>query len=248
MNLPAMVWLREMILRNELTAGELVDATTLAKRTGLPSTALRQALAALSEEGLLVAAGVSSYSVASWSEQELGDAIDVRAALEGLAARKVAESGASVSLLGELRECLRAGDLIFQKKQLIGAGDKAIYADMNLRFHELIVHEAGSAILSDALARNRRLPFAGPHAIAFERPDPARAYEILAYAHRQHHAIIDALENGQGQRADILMREHVSPVKEALHIRKLRSDATESSRPVSFIQANAGRHAGRHGR
>jgi len=43
-------------------------------------------------------------------------------------------------------------------------------------------------------------------------------YATLAYAHRQHHYIVSALERGEGARVEALMREHTNPVKENLNI------------------------------
>jgi GntR family transcriptional regulator of vanillate catabolism len=239
----AVVSIRELILRDELTTGESCDRSKLADLISVPFEALERALPALAAEGLLVRSDGGDYVVHRWCEEDVIDLIDMRGALEGLAARKLAEGGASTGFLTELRDCLRCAEGVFQRKRIEPA-DKAIYAEMNRRFHALIVDEAASPRLSDALARNQQFPFAGAQAVAFERNDSARAYEILAYAHRQHYAIIDALENGQGQRAEMLMREHVSPVKDALGIRKPRAEGTEVSRPVAFIQSTRRRIAG----
>jgi GntR family transcriptional regulator of vanillate catabolism len=43
-------------------------------------------------------------------------------------------------------------------------------------------------------------------------------YDILHYAHRQHHGIVDALERGQSGRAEALMREHANIAQESINI------------------------------
>ena len=86
---------------------------------------------------------------------------------------------------------------------------------MNGRFHSLILEEAGSQILSEALARNSRVPFAGPQAIAFDRINAERNYAVLQYAHRQHHVIVAAIEHGESSRVEALMREHANSAKES---------------------------------
>jgi len=43
-------------------------------------------------------------------------------------------------------------------------------------------------------------------------------YDTMAYAHRQHHCIVSALERGESARVEALMREHTNPVKENLNI------------------------------
>jgi DNA-binding GntR family transcriptional regulator len=41
---------------------------------------------------------------------------------------------------------------------------------------------------------------------------------MLQYAHRQHHAIVEAIALGQGARAEALMREHAFAAKESINM------------------------------
>jgi GntR family transcriptional regulator of vanillate catabolism len=85
-----------------------------------------------------------------------------------------------------------------------------------------------------ALERNGRIPFAGPQALAFDNASLERVYGTFCYAHRQHHIIVEALERGEGARAESLMREHANPAKESLNLPGLDS-ATRGFRPLSSI-------------
>ena len=209
--------IREMILRGELPPGERLGEEALAERLGVSRTPIRQALPALAREGLLAAAGRRGYVVRSFSPQDVLDAIETRGLLEGLAARRVAERGATPELLRSLKECLSQGDAILAKRRFESA-DEQRYSEMNGRFHALIVEGAASRILADALARNDHVPFASATAVAFSR-DTAQLLPVLSYAHRQHHAIVQALENRESARAEALMREHATPVKEVLNLK-----------------------------
>jgi GntR family transcriptional regulator, vanillate catabolism transcriptional regulator len=209
--------LREMILRGELRPGERLAEVGLAERLGVSRTPIRQALPALAREGLLAAAGRRGYVVRSFSPQDVLDAIETRGLLEGLAARRIAEKGATPELIRSLKECLSQGDAILAKRRFESA-DEQRYSEMNGRFHALIVEGAGSRILADALARNDHVPFASATAVAFSR-DTAQLLPVLSYAHRQHHAIVQALENRESARAEALMREHATPVKEVLNLK-----------------------------
>jgi GntR family transcriptional regulator of vanillate catabolism len=155
--------------------------------------------------------------VRAFTWAEVVDAIDLRGVLEGLAARRVAERGASKAFLREVRNVLIDGDNILRKRR-IEESDEARYAEMNARFHALILDEAGSSILTAALERNSRVPFAAPQAIAFDQTNLERLYDILHYAHRQHHGIVAALERGQSGRVEALMREHADAVKESINV------------------------------
>ena len=209
--------LREMILRGELPPGERLAEVALAERLGVSRTPIRQALPALAREGLLSAAGRRGYVVRSFSPQDVLDAIETRGLLEGLAARRIAEKGATPELIRSLKDCLSQGDALLAKRRFESA-DEQRYSEMNGRFHALIVEGAGSRILADALARNDHVPFASASAVAFSQ-DTAQLLPVLNYAHRQHHAIVQALENRESARAEALMREHAAPVKEVLNLK-----------------------------
>src|SRR5688572_13645687 len=209
--------LREMILRGDLAPGERLGEVALAERLGVSRTPIRQALPALAREGLLAAAGRRGYLVRSFSPQDVLDAIETRGLLEGLAARRIAERGSSPELLAQLRECLAEGDAILAKRRFEST-DEQRYGEMNGRFHALIVEGAASRIVADTLARNDHVPFASARAVAFSR-DPAVLLPVLSYAHRQHHAIVQALENREAARVEALMREHATPVKEVLNLK-----------------------------
>ena len=213
----AIVRIREMILRGELSAGERVAEAPLAELLGMSRTPVRQALPVLAQEGLLAEHVTRGYVVRGFTTADILDAIDLRGVLEGIAARRVAERGASRPLLLELRECLAEGDQILAEGHVADKAE-ALYVDMNVRFHRLIVVECRSAIIQQALERNARIPFAGPQALAVDKTSLAGMYARLAYAHRQHHYIVAALEGGEGARVEALMREHTSPVKENLNI------------------------------
>jgi len=206
-----------MILRGELQPGQRLAELGLAERLGVSRTPIRQALPALAREGLLAAAGRRGYVVRSFSPEDVADAIETRGLLEGLAARRIAERGASPELLQRLKECLAEGDAIVARKRF-EALDEQRYSEMNGRFHALIVEGSGSRILADSLAHNDHVPFASAKAVAFSK-DLAVLLPVLSYAHRQHHAIVQALEKGEGARVEALMREHATPVKEVLNLK-----------------------------
>ena len=209
--------IREMILRGELGPGERVAEAPLAELLGMSRTPVRQALPVLAQEGLLTEHQTRGYVVRGFSTADVLDAIDLRGVLEGLAARRVAERGASRTLLQALRVCLAEGDQILAEGHVADKFE-ALYVDMNVRFHQLIVGECRSPIIQQALERNARIPFAGPQALALDKTSLERMYETMAYAHRQHHCIVSALERGESARVEALMREHTNPVKENLNI------------------------------
>lgn len=233
-NSSVIVRIREMILQGVLPPGDRVREVELASRLGVSRTPVRETLPTLAQEGLLTKLDVGGFVVRAFTPQEIMDAIDVRGVLEGLAARMLAEQGPPRRLIHMLHECLREGDGIFGKGHLVMA-DEARYADMNKQFHSLIVEGAGSKVVADAIERNGRIPFAAAHAIAFDSVDLPRMYDSLRYYHRQHHAIVQALEFGEGARVAALMFEHASGAKESINMMRTASRlGAGSAGPLSF--------------
>jgi GntR family transcriptional regulator, vanillate catabolism transcriptional regulator len=225
-NSRVIVRIREMILHAQLVPGQRVREVELASSLGVSRTPVREALPILAQEGLLTQLDTRGFVVREFTPQEIMDAIDVRGVLEGLAARTVAEQGPPRRLIQSLHECLREGDEIFAKRHLVES-DEERYGDMNKLFHSLIVQGANSKVIADALERTSRIPFAAAHAIAFDRIDLHRMYDSLWYAHSQHHAIVQALESGEGARVAALMFEHAYGTKASINLNR------KTWRPVS---------------
>ena len=213
----AVVRIREMILRAELPPGQRLAEAPLAELLGVSRTPVRQALPLLAQEGLLLEHESRGFVVRAFTASDIIDAIDLRGVMEGYAARKVAELGASKGFLRAIKDCLDEGDNIFRKRS-VDEGDEARYADMNGRFHGLILEAANSSLLSAAVERNNRIPFAGAQAVAFDRENLEQVYDMLSYAHRQHHNVVEAIEAGQSARAEALMREHANSTKQSINL------------------------------
>lgn len=231
----AVVRLREMVLNGKLAPGQRVAEAPLADLLGMSRTPVRQALPLLAQEGLLVENETRGYLVRAFTAVEITDAIDVRGALEALAVQRVAERGVSKALSRDLHRCLEDGDALLAKRR-IEESDEAGYAEMNQRFHGLILQAADSAIITSAMERISRVPFAGPQALAFDRVKLDQMYDRLHYAHRQHHSIVDAMEAGQPGRADALMREHAHGVKESLNLVGFHATSGDAVMRMAFVR------------
>ncbi|WP_024679065.1 GntR family transcriptional regulator [Pseudomonas syringae] len=198
-----LVALRKMIASGELAAGERLMEVPTAELFGVSRMPVRMAFRTLEQEGLLVPFGGRGFQVRSISPQEIAGAVDVRGVLEGLAARQMAERGLTQDARDALEACLVQGDALFDKGY-VTEDDLEVYHDMNMRLHQVIVAGSGNRAIADALARNDHLP------LAVDRHNLIREYRRFNFAHMQHHAVVDALINGQGARAEALMREHAN--------------------------------------
>jgi len=209
--------LRTRILAGELAPGQRLVEAHLAEQLGISRTPLRYALSVLATEGLVERTGARGYTVRRFSVSDVLDAIDVRGVLEGLAARSVAERGVDAALARALQDCLREGDEIFRSGRLDGEGETR-YAAMNGRFHTLIVEAAQNHAVSAALGLNDKVPFVSPATVVFDHAAREQQYMMLSYAHRQHHAIVGALLNGEGARVEALLKEHTHISKDSLNL------------------------------
>jgi DNA-binding GntR family transcriptional regulator len=59
---------------------------------------------------------------------------------------------------------------------------------------------------------------------------------IRSLAHKQHHAICDALEAGQSVRAEFLMCEHVNTVKTSINLLQLKDSDAQQSAALRLIK------------
>jgi len=201
-------------LRQKIASGELPGGTRLAEiptadALGVSRMPVRMALRILEQEGLLVKAGARGYTVRSVTLGDIVAAVEVRGVLEGLAALRAAERGLDPTADMIFRECLADGDRLFKKGYLVEA-DLAVYEEMNIRLHDILLAAGGNTAIREALARNDHLPFASVKALAADRNRLEREFRRLNYAHMQHHAVYDAITKGQGARAEAMMREHAN--------------------------------------
>ena len=201
------VALRRMIASGALRDGERIGEIATAARLGVSRMPVRTALRALEQEGLVVKLGARGYAARGISAVQIDGAIEVRGALEGLAARRLALQGLDRNIDRMLTACLAEGDALFAKGHLAG-GDLERFHAYNLRFHDALTQGCGNPAIGIALARNNHLPFASAAALALDWDDLVGEYAHLSRAHGEHHAVIDAIRGGRADDAEQLMRAH----------------------------------------
>jgi GntR family transcriptional regulator of vanillate catabolism len=199
--------LRELIVNGELKAGSRIAELALVDLLGASRTPIRMALVRLQEEGLLEALPNGGFAVKDFSEADIHDAIELRGTLEGLAARLAAERGVTSVLLAEARDCLARIDELLAQPELSEASFDG-YVEQNGRFHDLLEEMAGSELVARQLDRAKTLPFASPNGFVMARSTGPDARDILVVAQAQHRAVLDAIVQREGARAEALMREH----------------------------------------
>ena len=219
----ALLRLREMILAGELPGGARIAELTVVEKLGFSRTPIRAALMRLEQEGLLDALPNGGYAVKTFSERDVAEAIELRGTLEGLSVRLSAERGVAPVVLNEARACLREIDAVLAVPALDDDAFAA-YVTLNARFHALLSEMADSTVIGKELERVCSLPFASPSGFVVVQAKSPQARDMLIVAQDQHWQVLDAIERGQGSRAESLMREHSRMAQRNLH------DAVQSQR------------------
>jgi DNA-binding GntR family transcriptional regulator len=190
--------IQSAIVKGEIAPGSKISEPELARAYGISRGPLREALHRLEGQKLLVRIPHIGARVVSLTREELGELYQIRESLEGLACRLAAERMAPEQV-EELREVLREHerDAAFQ------AGSGYYLQEGDYDFHYRIVQGSGNKMLFRLLcdelyqlARMYRIQYsATPHR-------PAQAFA-------EHHRILDAIADGDGELAELLMRRHI---------------------------------------
>jgi DNA-binding GntR family transcriptional regulator len=193
--------LRRSILEGEYGPNERLVEGQLAERLGVSRTPVRQALTMLEAEGLVEIAPNKGAVVCSFSIEDVWDIYDLRAVLEGHAARRAA-GRIHAEEIARLRELAEAMEEVSPESFADHQKESRWLVATNQEFHGTIVSASRNGRLEKLIRRTVEVPLMFK---AFFWYGP-RERAISNHYHRQ---ILKALEAGDGERAEIIMREHV---------------------------------------
>jgi DNA-binding GntR family transcriptional regulator len=201
--------IREAIIDGRLEPGQRLKEEELARELGISRTPIREALLMLQAEGLVDAIPNRGAMVRVHTPEDLDDLYQLRALLEGYAARR-----AATRITDEEVEVLRASCDRFDGLD----ADKALreLVRENMFFHSTILDIAGSGRLASMVRRVIELPLVYKSYIWYS-PDQQR---ISVHYHRQ---IVTALAARDAERAELVMKEHVFEARDLL-VARLRED------------------------
>jgi DNA-binding GntR family transcriptional regulator len=188
--------LEDLIATGEFRPGERLDEIGLAGRFGVSRTPIREALHQLSAAGLVEIRPHRGAIVADVGPARLVEMFEVMAELEGMAGRLAARrltSAHEAAILAAHQACESAAR----------AGDPDAYYYENERFHAAIYAASRNGFLAEqALALHRRLK---PY-----RRLQLRVRNRVATSLAEHGEIIAAIRAGDGDRAEGLLRAHIT--------------------------------------
>lgn len=187
--------LERLILSGELPPGSRLTETTLASRLGISRGPLREAFRMLEEAGLVRTEKNRGVSVRDIPIDEAVEIFDLRAAMEELVGRRLAETVAPA----QLKE---ARALVDAMERAVRSSDTRAYHLLNLQFHERLVEMAGNRKLT---AIYRKLI---KELSLFRRMNLADSWQMPISA-GEHRAILKAISTGDPDVAGRAMFDHV---------------------------------------
>jgi DNA-binding GntR family transcriptional regulator len=194
--------IREAILEGRLAPGQRLKEEELARELGVSRTPVREALLLLQTDGLVELTPRRGARVRSYAVDDLDDMYQLRAVLEGYAARRAATRISADDLAFLEASCHR-----FER---LGASDHLPeLVKENLAFHSVILEAAASARLGLMVRKVIEIPLVYK---SFYWYSPEQKL-ISEHYHKQ---VTHALRFGDAERAELIMKEHVLEARDFL--------------------------------
>ncbi|AZE16307.1 Propionate catabolism operon transcriptional regulator of GntR family [Pseudomonas chlororaphis subsp. aureofaciens] len=190
------------IVKGEIAPGSKISEPELARTYGISRGPLREAIHRLEGQRLLVRVPHVGARVVSLSHAELIELYEIRESLEGMACRLAAERMTNEEI-DELRRVLdtHERDAAFQ------AGVGYYQQEGDFDFHYRIIQGAGNRTLTQMLC-GELYQLVRMYRIQFSAT-PNRPHQAFA----EHHRILDAIADRDGELAELLMRRHIGASK-----------------------------------
>lgn len=188
-----------------LAQGTRLRETELADRLGISRTPVREAIRQLEADGLVAHLPRLGATIRSLDYAEVIELYEMRAVLEGTAARLAARAASDIEL----------AELAALNGELATAPAGVQSQDLNRQFHRTLNAAARNRFLLKSIsALQKTLMILGPTTLS----DPARAADAVA----EHAHVLAALQRRDGPAAETAMRAHIEAAL-AKRIRSLRN-------------------------
>ena len=199
--------LREAILKGELKPGERLMELQLAAKLGVSRTPIREAIRMLEQEGLAVTIPRKGAEVAKMTEKDMEDVLQIREALDELAA-KIACEQISEEQLEELVATMHE----FEESTKTDNVKKIAEADV--KFHDIIYQSTGNPKLVNMVNNLREQMYR----YRFEYIKDFSQHERLV---EEHKVIYESIVKKDKETASNMAKVHIDNQKKAI-IRQIR--------------------------
>lgn len=199
--------IRAAIVSGRLKPGERLVEERFAEEYGVSRNPVREAIRALSSEGLVEVPSRKGTYVAELAPEKVREIIEIRALLESHNARLAARHKNPATL--------KSIETILQKgRNAINAGRLKGLRELNDQFHEALAEAGNNSLLSEMLGSLR-----ARSALLFSPDNPARQ----AMNWEEHAGILQAIVDGDEELAAKRAMAHVVGAGEA-HLEAVRAE------------------------
>ena len=175
--------------------GDRIIQEQLAQALGVSRQPVQQALVLLRNQGVLQDAPGRGLLVASLDADHVQHMYDMRAVIEGLAARRAAEFGSE--------RAAKAGQAFIDAgRRAVAAGSVAKMISADMRFHEFIYGLSGNPLIAPTLEAHLGYTQRVMGQVLISEDKPRDIWD-------QHAEILKAIAKGDSERAEALVRSHL---------------------------------------
>lgn len=193
--------LRQDIVQGQLAPGERLRVEHLKDRYEVGAGTLREALALLVSDALVVGEGQRGYRVSEISLSDLKDLTDTRVMLETEALRQSIRKGGD-AWAGEVR---RAFELLTRIEETPGGFEPVVWEEANQHFHEALISAHRSPWASHLLGILYRHGERYRHVAILMGATPSVGRDV----HAEHTSIFEAAMARQEARAALSLEVHI---------------------------------------
>lgn len=190
--------IRKRLLSGEILPGTRLSEIELCELCGVSRTPIREALRRLESEFFVKIEPNRGATVVDWGREDVIEIFEMRALVEGLAARKAAIN-ATEDQISKLFELCQEVDKLLEERP---AQYVDRFLEINGRFHALICEAACSARLGDVIAKLVDQAVVVRTAVQYTNDD-------LARSNRYHRDIANAVARRNALLAEQLMAVHL---------------------------------------
>ena len=190
--------IRRKLLDGQFEPGARLNELELADLCNVSRTPVREAIRRLAGEFFVTIVPNRGAFVVDWTREDIGDFFEMRAMLEGFAARKAAIR-ATDAQINEMKQICEEIDVMLRQKKEKALDD---FLTLNRRFHDLICEASGNFRLLEINSRFVEQAVVARTAVQYSLQDLRRSNQF-------HVEITDAIRAKNPELAETLMRSHI---------------------------------------
>ena len=190
--------LREAILTKQFSPGQRLDMDAIAQQLGVSLTPVRSAIELLASDGLVDVQPRSGTFVTTLSARNVEETMDIRCALECLAAEKAVERLTN----DDIEKAKRLLKIL--AKPIREERDSRNHENANSQLHNLLIDASGNRILAEMYKKlNAHLTIARLHSRTPDWRERTKQEQL------EHEAIVDAMERRDRLALVETLRKHI---------------------------------------